>query len=247
MGPKLIQSCRLYVNSFPNIKPNILHCVDISQTLLANFQNPTICSTVDIPRTTININDVRLICRAQTWFLYTRHENRLLPKTTAYSLWWWSRRQQWLICSSWQVVLQASKSLTDMKPDYDEKWCYLFISLLIASVITTVTFSFTFRESALSKCTVCCYVLLNYLFSYLGKTKKNLSFMLTISITTTAVIKHVFKLLQKAFIDNVFLLGFKVLIVVLMKIQFYWNVMLHQLVSTHWHFQGTVLPTNAQQ
>jgi hypothetical protein len=33
---------------------------------------------------------------------------------------------------------------------------------LFASVITAVTFSFTFRESALSECAVYCYVLLNY-------------------------------------------------------------------------------------
>jgi hypothetical protein len=57
----------------------------------------------------------------------------------------------------------------------------------------------------------------------------------------------VFKLLQTAFTDEVFRLRFKVLVAAMMKIQVYWNVMLHQLVSSHWHFQGTVLPTTTQQ
>jgi len=64
---------------------------------------------------------------------------------------------------------------------------------------------------------------------------------------TTAVIKQVFTLLQTAFIDKVFRLRFKVLIAVLMKVKVYWNVMMHQLGSSHYNFQSTVLSTTTQQ
>jgi hypothetical protein len=55
------------------------------------------------------------------------------------------------------------------------------------------------------------------------------------------------QLLQTTFIDKVFHLRYEVLVTALMKIQVYWNVMLHQMVSSHWHFQGTVLPITTQQ